>query len=55
MGQRNEEFAEVFAANTLNPKVLFNNDSACRRAFEFMKKFVYSEKVDPLCPALSKS
>ena len=43
-GARNEEFAEVFAAFVLAPKLLENVSESCNKAADFMKTFIFSNK-----------
>lgn len=40
---RNEEFAEVFAAFLTNPEILSRGDAACKRAFAFFSRDVFRE------------
>ncbi len=40
---RNEEFAEVFAAYLTHPELLSRGDPACRRAFAFFSRDVFKE------------
>lgn len=43
MSNRNEEFAEVFAAFLTHPELLSGGDAACKRAFAFFSRDVFVE------------